>query len=97
MIVFEGVPLGLGDYVGSSSRVDNNFVLVDLRSEARTVLYTHLVLRLTQKVLTLRIDIVSEPGGVRRIAYALEELDSFFTLQILQLAILLDEILFIDR
>ena len=96
MIILKSVPFGLGHNLARGRRIDDNFVPVDLSRETRAVLLPHLAPRRLDQIGSLSVRLVDKLLGVRRVTDALEELDTLFTLQFLQLAILLDEFLLVD-
>lgn len=97
MIVLERVPLGLSHDLLMSCRVNNNLVTVDFCQESCAVLLSHIILRRINQVVSLPRDHVDKLLSVRWITHTLEEFNSLLALQLLQLTVLLDEILLVDR
>ena len=97
VIVFKCVPLGLGYDLTASCRPHAHFVAVKLSGEPAAVLVAHLVLLGTYHVVPARVDSINKGISMGRITDALEELDAFLSFQVLQLAVLLDEVLLVNR
>ena len=97
VVVLESVPLRLGDDVTRSSGIDHHLVFVNFRVETCAILVTHLVGSLIKEVSSLRFNIIDKVLSVRGIAHTLEELDSLFSLVLFKVAVLLDEVLLLDR
>lgn len=97
MIVLEDVPFWLSNDLCGCTCVHHNHVAVKLGRVAGTVLHSHLVHVAIDEALTLAVDVIDEILSVGRVTNALEELDALFAFQLLQSAILLDELLLISR
>ena len=97
MIVRECVPSRLAEDLTADFRVDHDLISIRLYHEASAIFLPHFLRSLLDVFLPLVFHFIHEALTVRRVANALKEFDPFFSLDVLQLAILLDERLLVDR
>ena len=96
MIILESVPFWPCNDFFVSCRIDDDTIAVKLSIESCAILCSHLVHHVLNLLVTFVLDAIGELICVGRVSNALEELNAFFTLQLLKLAVLLDKVLLID-
>ena len=97
MIVFKRIPFRPSDDFLLCSRFNDNFVSIEFGIESSAVQLTHIVHLVLNQLVTLVVDTFDEHVCVRWITNTLEELDAFLALKLFKLAVLLDEVLLINR
>ena len=97
MIVFKRIPFWPSDDFLLCRRFNDNFVSIKFSIESSAVQLTHVAHLILNQLVTLVVDTFDELVCVRWITNALEEFDALLTLKLFKLAVLLNEVLLVNR
>ena len=96
MVVLKGIPSWFGSEVIESGGVDDYFLLINFSFKSTGVVDSHFFLFVVQNHLSFSFNIIDESISVRRVTNALEELDTFFSFELLKFPVLLDKLLLVS-